>query len=155
MSLTLHGIVEIVQIHPIMLLPFFEIDVGRPKPPARRLRLRSDRQTPENRLAGSNLGPNLSMPQRPPRFRPDLPTPEAVIAARGLLKMGQLTRRAVHFHGRSSRPIQLQRKAATRSTFSAITRALSCAAEPAGAPPIKTSGLDHTGKRGQPPQFAL
>ena len=58
MSLPLHGITEIVlikhvQVHPIMLLPFFEIDVGRPKPPARLLRLRSDRQTPENRLAGS------------------------------------------------------------------------------------------------------
>src|SRR6185295_9064965 len=118
-------------------------------------RLRSERHTPEDRLARSNLGPNLGMPQRTTLVSADVLHPEGIITARGLPKNGQLTRIAVHVHGRPSRRIKLQRKAATRSAFSAITRALSCPAEPAGAPPIKTSGLDHTGKRGQPPQFAL
>jgi hypothetical protein len=53
-------------------LSFFEIDAGRPQPPARLLRLRSDRHTPEARLAGSNSGPNLSMPQRTTLVSADL-----------------------------------------------------------------------------------
>src|SRR4029453_9703318 len=73
---------------PVRLLSFFEIDVGRPKPAARLLRLRSDRHTPEDRLAGSNLGPNFEhAPAHHLGFaRPA--HPEGAIAASGLPKMG-------------------------------------------------------------------
>ena len=43
------------------------------KPPARLLRLRSDRHTPQDRLAGSNLSPNLSMLQRTTLVSADCP----------------------------------------------------------------------------------
>jgi hypothetical protein len=47
------------------------------------------------------------------------------------------------------------RNAATRAAWSAITRALSNSAVPAGSPLTSTLGLDHTGMRGQPPQLSL
>ena len=46
-------------------------------------------------------------------------------------------------------------KAATRAACSRITRALSSSAVPAGSPLTLTNGLDHTGRRGQPPQLSL
>jgi hypothetical protein len=49
----------------------------------------------------------------------------------------------------------IQRNAATRAAFSAITRALFSSRVPAGSPLISTVGLDHTGMRGQPPQLSL
>src|SRR5262249_8279315 len=48
-----------------------------------------------------------------------------------------------------------QRNAATRAACSKITLALSRSGVPAGSPLIRTLGLDHTGRRGQPPQLAL
>src|SRR5262249_8230790 len=45
--------------------------------------------------------------------------------------------------------------AATRAACSAMTRALSRSSVPATSPLIVTLGLDHTGKRGQPPQLSL
>ena len=46
-------------------------------------------------------------------------------------------------------------KAATRAACSRITRALSSSAVPASSPLTLTNGLDHTGRRGQPPQLSL
>jgi hypothetical protein len=46
-------------------------------------------------------------------------------------------------------------KAATRAACSRMTRALSSSAVPAGSPLTLTNGLDHTGRRGQPPQLSL
>ncbi len=69
---------------PVRPLSFFEIDVGRPKPPERLQCLRSDRPTSEDRLAGSNLRPNLSMPQRATLVSTDLPTRRVLSPARGL-----------------------------------------------------------------------